>query len=251
MPSVKSIAVIAGVAAVLVATWAWRTSASTPGSTPEQVSESADRPGIITSSVPAPPPAALPSSAPAAAGLPNAAPSAAEPSALVASIPPPDCRSDDQGRLVLDQRTREDIDLLVSTLSGDQALAKLNEACMAQPASAQQAMRGLYQQYVQYVKAIEQQWPVDEQTNIPLDQLEHTLHKGLKELRVQYFGAERACALFCEEERLTTQMLTMAVDYARRHPQASTEQAIQAAQAAVMKDAMAKGLLSEQTPSKP
>lgn len=241
MPSLKWISAIAAVATVVVATWAWRT----PADTPEQAASSGDRAGIITSHVPVPPPATSGSASPAplTSGPPAAPPRAPEPSALVASISPPDCRVNDQGQLLLDQRAREDMDLLVSTHTPDQAMAKLQEACGTHPQQVQQAMHNVYQQYVQYVQAIQQQWPVDEQAAIPLDQLENTLHKGLKELRVQYFGAERACAMFCEEERLTTRMLSMAVAYARRHPEVSTEQAIQVAQSEVMKEVMAKGAL--------
>jgi hypothetical protein len=167
------------------------------------------------------------------------------------SIAPPACRTNARGDLVIDAQTRTDVELVVGLYKADKALAKLDEACKNEGGKAQREMKNLYQQFAQYSQAVTQTFPVEEQTAIPVDKLEGTLLKGLHDLRVQYFGAERACAMYCEEEDLTRKMLTVAVEYKQKNPKASTEEAVQQAQAEIMKDMEAAALAKGQQPESP
>lgn len=200
-------------------------------------SGAASAPGLITAQVPVSPTA---DGAAAQAG--NPAASAPQPAseAFLDSIAPPDCRTNTQGELVIDQHTREDVDLVTTVFKPAEALAKLMQACQDAPPAAQQEMRNLLQQYVQYSQALVQAFPMEEQQALPIDKLESVLLKGMHDLRVQYFGAEKACAMFCEEEALTRRMLGIAVDHKRRNPKATTEEAVGIAQAEVLKEIEAR-----------
>lgn len=156
------------------------------------------------------------------------------------SVAPPACRTTASGELMIDPQTRTDVELVVALYKHDEALSKLGDACKSQSPKAQRAIKDLYQQYVQYSQAITQTFPVEEQKAIPLDKLQAVLWQGLHDLRVQYFGADKACAMFCEEEELTKRMLGMAVEYKQKHPSASTEEAVGHAQEVIAAEFDAK-----------
>ena len=226
---------LAGVAAVAVL------SLSKPPQPADQGAPSGTAPGIISSKVPTPVAADGGTPAPAPQGSPFAASAPQQDSrALLDSIAPPACRTGEKGELVIDQQTREDVDMMTTVFKPEQALAKLLDACKDAPAGAQRQMRDLHQQYVQYSQAVVQTFPIEEQGNIPIDKLEGVLLKGLHDLRVQYFGAERACAMFCEEEAMTKRMLGIAIEYKQRKPNVSTEEAVGYAQGEVLKEIEAK-----------
>lgn len=222
------ISALAGVA--VVAALSLSKAPTTPA---DQAPTGAHAPGLITAQVPVPP---TPDSA-TAPPAPLIASAPQQPSqALLDSIAPPACRTSANGELVIDQQTREDVDMMTTLFKPADALAKLMQACKDEPAKAQQEMRNLHQQYTQYSQALVQAFPIEEQQAIPIEKLEGVLLKGMHELRVQYFGADKACAMFCEEEALTRQMLAIAVDYKQRNPKATTEEAVGMAQAEIMKD---------------
>jgi lipase chaperone LimK len=193
-------------------------------------------PGLITAQVPTgiPDTPAESAKAPFAASAPQVAASPLD------SIAPPACRTTARGDLVIDPQTREDVELVTSLHKPADALAKLNEACKNESPKAQQEMKNLLQQFVQYSQAVVQTFPPEEQIAIPVDKLEAVLHKGLHDLRVQYFGAEKACAMYCEEEEITKRMLGTAVDYKQKNPKASTEEAVGFAQSELSKELEAK-----------
>src|SRR5690606_15761574 len=220
--------------ALVVAVLAWT---RTPSPTEGTAATATPAPGIITAQVPG----ALPSGDAPAQAASAAAPMA--PQAMASpldAITPPACRTDAQGELVIDPGTRNDVELITALHKPAQALAKLDEACQDQGPKARQAMKNLYQQFVQYAQAVTQTFPPDEQIAIPVEKLEAVLLKGLHDLRVQYFGAETACAMYCEEEELTRRMLAVAVDYKQKNPKASTEESVGMAQAEIMKEIEAK-----------
>jgi hypothetical protein len=167
------------------------------------------------------------------------------------SVAPPACRTTSSGDLVIDPQTRTDVELVVALYKHDEALRKLGDACKDQSPKAQRAMTDLYQQYVQYSQSITQTFPVEEQKAIPLDKLQAVLGQGLHDLRVQYFGADKACAMFCEEEELTKRMLSMAVAYKQKHPNASTEEAVGHAQEQISAEMAAKEEAKESGKTKP
>lgn len=238
-----TLSAMAGAAVVAVLVW---TRPNAPADV--QPASAGASSGLIQAQVPTPQPDATggdPAALPGMGQMRAMGASAVSPNALIESVAPPGCRTVDNGDIVLDAETRGDVEMVVMLYKPEQAIARLDEACKDKGPRAQQAMRNLYQQYVQYITAVKQTWPVEEQTAIPVEKLESTLHKSLHELRVQYFGADKACAMFCEEEELTRRMLNMAVSYKQKNPKASTEEAVGMAQGEIMKEVQAKAAAQE------
>ncbi|MFT3858447.1 MAG: lipase secretion chaperone [Aquabacterium sp.] len=243
MSTAKWIALSALAGAAVVAVLVW-TRPPAPADVSQASATAAS--GLIQAHVPTPEPAGSePLPLPGMGQMRAMGASAPSPNALIDSVAPPGCRTTDNGDIVVDADTRGDVEMVVMLYKPEQAMARLDDACQDKGPRAKQAMRNLYQQYVQYITAVKQTWPVEEQTAIPVEKLESTLHKSLHELRVQYFGADKACAMFCEEEELTHRMLTMAVTYKQKNPKATTEEAVGMAQAEIMKEVQAKAAAQE------
>ncbi|RZL11323.1 MAG: hypothetical protein EOP40_03160 [Rubrivivax sp.] len=111
------------------------------------------------------------------------------------------------GGLALDAQTRIDVERIESLYERDEALARLNEASGALPDKARRELAELYQQHAQYAQAVAQTYPPG-QGGESIDDAARQLN-GLHELRQQYFGAERAEALFGEEERISRELLAL------------------------------------------
>lgn len=226
-----AISVLAGVGVVAVLSWNAQRAPQAEGQ------PASGQQGVITAQLPAGPADGAPASAPRA---PYAASAPQLIESPLDSVTPPACRTSSSGDLIVDPQTRDDVELVVSLYKTDKALAKLTEACKEASPQALREMKNLYQQFVQYSQAVTQTFPIEEQNEIPVDKLEAVLLKGLHDLRVQYFGAEKACAMYCEEEELTRRMLAIANDYKLRNPKASTEEAVGYAQGEISKQLAAQ-----------
>ena len=191
--------------------------------------------GVITAQVPMPQGEATTPQPPSFAARASSAPASP-----LDAVAPPLCRTTERGDLVIDPQTREEVELVAALYTPEKAIAKLAEACADRPPKAAQEMKNLYRQFVQYSQSIRQTFPPDEQVAIPVEKLEEVLLKGMHDLRVQYFGAERACAMYCEEEELTRRMLALAIDYKQRNPKATTEEAVGHAQGEITRQAAAQ-----------
>jgi hypothetical protein len=222
--------------ALVVAVLSWTRQGTEDASNAAQQTASSPH-GVITARVPTAPNDGNSASmrAPYAASAPQVAESPLD------SVKPPECRVSERGDLLIDPQTREDVELVAALHRPGIALAKLDEACKDQSPKAKQEMKNLYQQFAQYSQAVTQTFPIEEQNEIPVEKLDGVLLKGLHDLRVQYFGAEKACAMYCAEEDLTKRMLEMAVDHKRKNPKASTEEAVAFAQNEILKQLPPEG----------
>jgi len=119
----------------------------------------------------------------------------------------PAFRATAQGELQLDAQTRADVERIQGLYERDDALAKLKEAGEGLSPKAQRELHELYRQYVQYAQAVAQAFP-PEQGGTSFDAAAQQL-AGLHDLRAQYFGAERAEALFGEEEKVSRELLAL------------------------------------------
>lgn len=123
------------------------------------------------------------------------------------NLTPPVFRANPTGDLVMDPQTRTDVERLHALNERDDALAKLEALSRNLPAQARRELRELYQQHVQYTQAVTRSFP----PGVEVDSVDKVLQQfeGLHELRVQYFGADRAEKLFGEEEQATREMLAL------------------------------------------
>lgn len=142
----------------------------------------------------------------------SAADTLARPSAQPATNPLdtmrlPTFRANDKGHLAMDQQTRTDVERIHALFPRDEALSKLESQSSGLPAAAQRDLKDLYQKYSQYSQAVTQAFPPG-QDNGTLDDATRQLN-GLHDLRVQYFGADDAQALFGDEEKTAKELLEL------------------------------------------
>ncbi|MBI2734558.1 MAG: hypothetical protein HYX44_15025 [Aquabacterium sp.] len=119
----------------------------------------------------------------------------------------PTFHASSQGTLVMDQQTRQDVERIHALFPREEALARLDTLSSTLPAQAQRDLKALYQQYSQYAQAVAQTYPPG-LSNGTLEEATQQL-KGLHDLRQQYFGPERAEALFGEEEKTSQELLAL------------------------------------------
>lgn len=165
------------------------------------------------------------------AGGGGSAPAAAGGSPL-ANVAPPVFRLTPQGRLLVDEQTRADIERVAALHGRDEALARLDEATRPLGEAARREARALYEQLVQYEQALttalasEPEHPsiADARRQLQL----------MQSLRAQHFG-ERAADLFGAEEALQQRLLDDAEE-AMRTSGLSLDEAIGQAQAKLSRD---------------
>lgn len=158
-------------------------------------------------------------------------PGGAEGSPL-ANVAPPVFRLTPQGRLLVDEQARIDIERVAALHGRDEALARLDEATRPLGEAARREARALYEQLVQYEQALttalasEPEHPsiVDARRQLQL----------MQALRAQHFG-ERAGDLFGAEEALQQRLLDDA-EATMRTSGLSLEEAIGRAQARLAGD---------------
>lgn len=123
------------------------------------------------------------------------------------SMVPPSFRANRQGELAMDPKTRVDVERVHALYPRDEALQKLEAFSEGLPEQARRELKDLFQQYAQYAQAVAQNYP-PELTVGSLDEAAHQL-TGLHTLRQQYFGVERAEALYGEEEETSRKLLAL------------------------------------------
>lgn len=195
----------AGVAAALIGLaglgmWAWGPQPGTPDA-------GRNRDGVSAWFRPGSPGAAL---APAPSSGPKASDAGGEvgkPASPLDTMILPTFRANSQGALVMDQQTRLDVERIHALFPRDEALIKLDRQSSGLPDQARRELRALYQQFSQYAQAVAQTYPPG-LSNGTLEEATQQL-KGLHDLRQQYFGPERAEALFGEEEKTSQELLML------------------------------------------
>lgn len=148
------------------------------------------------------------------------------PSSALDSTTYPDFRADKQGRLVLDELTKEGFERIVALNERDAAQARVSELSKHLPAGAQRQAEDLYFRYQQYTAALAQAFTPGEQPpgdDAALQQLD-TLHA----LRVEHFGAATAKALFGSDEETARQLILLT--RSQDAPDLSHEQKVELAQ---------------------
>jgi len=122
------------------------------------------------------------------------------------TMQPPIFRANSHGDLTIDTQTKNDVERMVALFHGDEALRKLDEFSANIPAKARQELKDLFQNYSQYAQALAQALPPAQSTGTFEEARQQ--FKVAKELRAQYFGPEKANAMFGEEEAITQNLLT-------------------------------------------
>lgn len=122
-------------------------------------------------------------------------------------IVPPTFKANKDGTLAMVPQTRVDVERLLALYPRDEALARLDAASEGLPDPARRELRDVFQQYAQYSQAVAQTYPPGLNMNT-VDDAERQL-AGLHDLRQQYFGAERAEALFGEEEKTSRELMAL------------------------------------------
>lgn len=171
-----------------------------------------------------------PESAPAAGGA--ASGPAASGGSPLANVAPPVFRLTPQGRLLVDEQARADIERVAALHGRDEALARLDEATRPLGEAARREARVLYEQMVQYEQALttalasEPEHPgiADARRQLQL----------MQALRAQHFG-ERAGDLFGAEEALQQRLLDDAEEAMHKRG-LSLEEAIGQAQARLARE---------------
>jgi hypothetical protein len=120
---------------------------------------------------------------------------------------PPTFKAKPDGTLAMVPQTRVDVERVYALYSRDEALAKLEAFSQGLPDPARRELKDLFQQYAQYAQAVTQTYPPGLNLNT-VDDAARQLD-GLHDLRQQYFGAERAEALFGEEEKASRELMVL------------------------------------------
>lgn len=120
---------------------------------------------------------------------------------------PPTFKANKDGTLAMVPQTRVDVERVYALYPRDEALAKLEAFSQGLPDQARRELKDLFQQYAQYSQAVAQTYPPGLNLNT-VDEAARQLD-GLHDLRVQYFGAERAEAMFGEEEKTSRELMTL------------------------------------------
>ncbi len=149
----------------------------------------------------------------------------------LANVAPPVFRLTPQGRLLVDEQTRVDIERLAALHGRDDALVRLDEAARPLGEVARREARVLYEQWVGYEQAL-----ASEPERPSIEDARRQLQL-MQALRTQHFG-EQAGALFGAEEALQQRLLDDAEE-SMRAGGLSLEEAIGQAQARLGRDAAA------------
>lgn len=151
----------------------------------------------------------------------------------LANVAPPVFRLTPQGRLLVDEQTRVDIERVASLHGRDDALVRLDEAARPLGEVARREARGLYEQWVGYEQALATALASEpERPGIEDARRQFQL---MQALRTQHFG-EQAGALFGAEEARQQRLLDDAEE-AMRTGGLSLEEAIGQAQARLAREA--------------
>lgn len=153
----------------------------------------------------------------------------------LANVAPPVFRLTPQGRLLVDEQTRVDIERVASLHGRDDALVRLDEATRPLGEAARREARVLYEQLVRYEQALATAL-ASEPERPSIEDARRQLQL-MQALRTQHFG-EQAGALFGAEEALQQRLLDDAEE-AMRAGGLSLEEAIGQAQARLARDAEA------------
>lgn len=128
------------------------------------------------------------------------------PASPLETVKPPQFRADASGHLVVDDRARNDIERIYALYQGPHLLAKLQEFSARLPLQAQQDLRDLYQHYVQYSDALAQSMAARQDgDDASLEGAEREM-QTLHDLRQTYFGADRAAAMFGNDEQVAREI---------------------------------------------
>ena len=118
---------------------------------------------------------------------------------------PPVFRANSHGDLTIDTQTKNDVERVYALFHGDEALHKLDEFSANIPSKAKQELKDLFQNYAQYAQAMAQAFPAAQSTGT-IEEAKQQF-KAAQELRIQYFGPEKAKSLFGEDEAITQSLL--------------------------------------------
>lgn len=150
----------------------------------------------------------------------------------LANVAPPVFRLTPQGRLLVDEQARVDIERVAALHGREEALARLDDATRPLGEAARREARELYEQLVQYEQSLATALASEPgQPSIADARRQLQL---MQALRAQHFG-ERAANLFGAEEALQQRLLDDAEEAMRTHG-LSLEEAIGQAQARLSRD---------------
>ena len=113
-------------------------------------------------------------------------------------------KADANGRIVMNEKTRLDVERLHALYTPPEREKKLTEIAATLPPEAMQQLYQLTEQYQNYMAAVHQVYPPDrEMTSVEQGVLQID---GMHALRVQYFGEPATAAMFGAEEKLQREL---------------------------------------------
>ncbi|MBP7765894.1 MAG: lipase chaperone [Deltaproteobacteria bacterium] len=134
--------------------------------------------------------------------------------------------ADAHGNLVLNEKTRLNIEKLCALNTPDELAEKMQKLSKVLPDSAQRQVANLLDYFVNYTRNVKISYPPDEQPATLEEVIER--FKGMHDLRLAYFGADVASAFYAEEEKQSLQLLyLMAIE---KDEELSLDQKVERAQ---------------------
>jgi hypothetical protein len=164
----------------------------TPASPSNVASRPLDAPAAVDNSRPVLPPAGPPAAAPA---VPED-----DPTKIV-------FHADAKGRMVTNEAARLNLEKLYALYTPEERQRQLEELQGTLPPAAARDLADMLERYVNYDAAQRQTFPPGQELASPEEGL--NIIDGMHNLRVQYFGAEAANAMFAKEEKIQRELLRL------------------------------------------
>lgn len=155
----------------------------------------------------------------------------ASPASPLAGVAPPAFRATPQGRLVVDDQVRVDIERVAALHGRDEAMRRLDEATRPLGEGVRREVRALYEQFIRYEQALATALAAEPEQPTLSDARRQL--QTVRTLRAAHFG-ERAEELFGVEEAMQQRLLDDAERFMRSE-RVSLEEAIGMAQASLAK----------------
>jgi hypothetical protein len=116
-------------------------------------------------------------------------------------------QADANGRMVNSERARLNLEKLYALYTPAERQQKLEELQATLPPAAARDLADMLERYVNYDAAQRQTFPPGQELASPEDGL--NVIEGMHNLRVQYFGADAANAMFGKEEKIQRELLRL------------------------------------------
>lgn len=114
-------------------------------------------------------------------------------------------QADANGHLILNEKTRLNIEKLVLLNTPKELKVKREELSTILPPAAHRQLVRLTNNFINYMTAVMKKYPPGKELKTVSEAMKQ--HDGVHALRVKYFGPEASTAFFGEEEKLSRRLL--------------------------------------------